>query len=541
MRIVLLLATSILAAPTIAAAQSMPGMDMSHHHHAEPPATKAAIKPAAPAKPKPKANPAPAKPVAPAAMPSMSMDAPAADAPARATAPSAATPSTDNAAMPGMAMPPADAAPPAEHDHADHQAAPEQPGQSDDMAGMAGMAGMDHAGHHVMKSAFGAYPGGRDSSGTSWQPDVSPHAGLHGMRGGWDLMLHGTVNIVYDNQSGPRGDDKAFVIGHIMGSAARDLSARDRLQFRVAVTPDPFMGPRGYPLLFATGETANGVTQLIDRQHPHDLVSELSVSLSHRFSDRVSGYLFYGGVGDPAFGPPAYIHRLSILDDPEAPISHHWLDSMHGTPGVITAGLVVGKLKAEISGYRGREPDQNRYDIEAPKFDSIATRLSWNPTRTLALQVSYASQHSPEQVTPQQNQERYSASIIYTRPIGTTGFWSTTFAWGRRIDHEPAEPSTSLDAFVLESAIHPNDRWTFFGRAERVDHDELLPAPGDFHGPAFTVGKLSAGAIRDVPIVDHLKVGLGALASRTFVPGGLSAAYGGDRWSGEVFLRFRID
>ncbi|MGK3765491.1 hypothetical protein ABI019_15625, partial [Enterococcus faecium] len=84
---------------------------------------------------------------------------------------------------------------------------------------------------------------------------------------------HGTVNLVYSDQSGPRGDDKLFVLGHIMGAAQRDLSPRDRLQIRVAVAPDPLMGPRGYPLLFATGETADGRTQLIDRQHPHDLVS----------------------------------------------------------------------------------------------------------------------------------------------------------------------------------------------------------------------------------------------------------------------------
>lgn len=410
-----------------------------------------------------------------------------------------------------------------------------------DMTGMADIAGMAHAGHHAMKSAFGAYPGNRDASGTSWQPDVSPHYGLHGRRGGWDLMLHGTVNLVYDNQSGPRGDDKVFVIGHIMGAAARDLSLRDRLQIRIAVTPDPFMGPRGYPLLFATGETADGRTQLIDRQHPHDLVSELSVAVSHRFSNKVSGYLFYGEVGDPAFGPPAYIHRLSIQDDPEAPISHHWLDSTHGTQGVITAGLVLGAVKVEASTFRGREPDQHRYDIEAPKFDSFAARLSWNPTPTLALQASYAFQRSPEQVTPDQNQRRYSASAIYTRKVGANGFWSTTFAWGRRIDIEPGTPSTSLDAFILESAVHPDDKWTVFGRGERVDNDELLPEAGAFHGTAYAVGKISIGAIRDVPVLSHLKIGLGALASRTIVPQGLNAAYGGDRWSGQAFLRFKLD
>ncbi len=38
-----------------------------------------------------------------------------------------------------------------------------------------------------------------------------------------------------------------------------------------------------------------------------------------------------------------------------------------------------------------------------------------------------------------------------------------------------------------------------------------------------------------------MKIGIGGLASRTFVPAGLSNAYGGDRWSGAAFLRFKLD
>lgn len=153
-------------------------------------------------------------------------------------------------AMPDMGRLPAEPVTQANPtDHANH----DEPGNAKTgmltTPAMAGMAGTVHsAHHHMLNSAFGAYPGNRDASGTSWQPDTSPHYGLHGEYTGWGLMLHGTVNVVYDRQSGPRGDKKAFVLGHVMGAAARDLSARDRLQFRVAVTPDPLMGPRGYPL-----------------------------------------------------------------------------------------------------------------------------------------------------------------------------------------------------------------------------------------------------------------------------------------------------
>ena len=37
---------------------------------------------------------------------------------------------------------------------------------------------------------LGSYPMTRYSSGTSWQPDESMHAAVHGMAGDWMLMRH---------------------------------------------------------------------------------------------------------------------------------------------------------------------------------------------------------------------------------------------------------------------------------------------------------------------------------------------------------------
>ena len=149
------------------------------------------------------------------------------------------------------------------------------------------------------------------------------------------------------------------------------------------------MGPGGYPLLLATGETANGVTHLVDRQHPHDLFMELAATYSYNLSSTSSLFVYGGLPGEPALGPPAFMHRTSGMDNPEAPISHHWLDSTHITFGVVTAGVVLNDWKLEASACRGREPDQYRYDIEAPKFDSYSARARWNPTKELSMQVSW--------------------------------------------------------------------------------------------------------------------------------------------------------
>jgi hypothetical protein len=295
------------------------------------------------------------------------------------------------------------------------------------------------------------------------------------------------------------------------------------------------MGPSGYPLLLATGETADGKTPLVDRQHPHDLFMELSASYSYKLTLDDSVFVYAGLPGEPAFGPPAFMHRLSVMDSPEAPISHHWLDSTHISFGVLTAGFTHDVWKIEASAYNGREPDQHRYDIETGTLDSTAVRASWNPTANWSLQTSWAHEISPEQLEPGVSQTKVSASAIYTRPVGNYGWWSTTAAWGRR-----SSQGIDLDAWVLESAVKPNAAWTIFGRAERVQNDELI-APLLDHGPAFTVGKLSLGAVHDWAIADQMKVGLGGLYAWNFVPSGLAPLYGTQEPRGMmIFVRFKL-
>src|SRR5207247_2031796 len=80
---------------------------------------------------------------------------------------------------------------------------------------------------------------------------------------------------------------------------------------------------------------------------------------------------------------PTFMHRLSAMDDPDAPLGHHWQDSTHITFGVITAGLAHRNLKLEGSVFTGREPDENRYDFAAIRLHSYSGRLSWNPRSNL--------------------------------------------------------------------------------------------------------------------------------------------------------------
>ena len=100
------------------------------------------------------------------------------------------------------------------------------------LVGPAFAADQAHEGHAgspmVMTGALGPYPMSRDASGTSWQPDSSPHAMGHVMHGEWMWMGHTLLNGVYDSQEGPRGDSQSFVSGMAMIAARRDTAVAMR-------------------------------------------------------------------------------------------------------------------------------------------------------------------------------------------------------------------------------------------------------------------------------------------------------------------------
>jgi hypothetical protein len=346
-------------------------------------------------------------------------------------------------------------------------------------------------------------------------------------------MYHALFNVAYDHQGGPRGGDKTFLNGMVMGMAQRPLGD-GTWGLRAMLSPDPFMGANGYPLLLATGETANGKTPLVDRQHPHDLFMELATTYSYDFSKNSSAFIYAGLPGEPALGPPAFMHRTSGMDIPEAPITHHWLDSTHITFGVLTAGVILDTWKFEASTFKGREPNQYRYDIEAPKLDSYSGRVTWNPVRELNLQVSWGHLNSPEQLAPDKNEDRVTASATYTLPFGTDNVWSTTAAWGRKME----KGGDTLDGFLFETEAVFQKTYTIFARAERVQENELLddvtPAP------VFTVNKISVGGIYDFYRTDHAKFGIGGLVSFYGLPGDLRSSYG-DPTSEMVFVRFKVE
>lgn len=380
------------------------------------------------------------------------------------------------------------------HDHAD-------PGTAD----MAGMAG-------IMSSTMSD-----QGSGTSRLPAAGPSMmGRHVKAGDWMLMAHGYAWATYDNQGGPRGDTETFVQSMVMVMAQRPLGGGAALTLRGMFSADPAMGDRGYPNLFATGETAGG-RPLVDRQHPHDLFMELAARIDVPVAAGVTGFVYGGPVGEPALGPAAFMHRPSARFNPEAPITHHWFDSTHIAFGVATVGLTGAGWQVEASTFTGREPDEARLDIERARFDSFSARATWMPSPRWTASISYGRLKEPERQHPGQDEGRFVAAVSYGNADVTA-----TAAYSRK----DRLPGRTLEGLFVEGNWTLAPRHNLFGRVERVENDELFGDGDRLHDRPFTVTKATLGYAYELPLAPGAALALGGSGSLYAKPNALDAAYG---------------
>ena len=384
-------------------------------------------------------------------------------------------------------------------------------------------------------------PMNRNGSGTSWHPDNTPmYAYMKTPANSrWSYMLHYALYLRYTNQNvnntGGRGRDSQFgAPSWVMGMAQRKVGKRGLFQARLMLSPDALLvGNGGYPLLFQTGESYKG-QPLIDRQHPHDLVSELSVSYAHAFSKDIDLYGYVGYPGEPAMGPPAFMHRISSFNDPNAPISHHWQDATHILFGVATVGFRYKWAKLEGSTFKGREPDENRYNFDAPKFDSYSYRLSVNPSPSLALQFSQGFLHSPEETHADENVTRTTASLLHSKGLGPQRYVTSAFVYGHN-GHE----GIGENSFLAESSLQLN-RAAVYGRFENVGKSVEELVLGDRIEPesrVLTVTNLTLGANYRLAQHRQTDLVLGAQVTASMPDKTLQAFYGNTPVSGLIYLR----
>jgi hypothetical protein len=238
-----------------------------------------------------------------------------------------------------------------------------------------------------------------------------------------------------------------------------------------------------------------------------------------------------------------FSHRISASELPQAPLGHHLQDSTHIANEVATIALHRPLWGAEISGFHGAEPNENRWNIDAGGLDSWSARLSWTPSANWSAQISAGHLHKPEALEPG-DQLRSTASVTYNRPF-TDGNWATSVIWGR--DHKTATKQ-NLNSYLIESVVRFRNKNYITGRAELVDRDELFvnqPAIAQqlaaTVGTVFRIGAFTGGYTRDVHVAPHVITGIGGNVTLYKVPDAIQPFYGEHPAAYYVFLRFRIE
>ncbi len=383
---------------------------------------------------------------------------------------------------------------------------------------------------------FPSAPMQRDGSGTSWLPDATPMHAFHRQYGKWELMFHENVFLRYTGQdifeSGQRENDKFDAPNWFMLMGKHPLGLKGQVMLRGMFSLDRITeGGDGYPLLFQSGETWEG-KRLIDKQHPHDLFGELAVAYGHSLSENSAFFLYLGYPGEPALGPPVYLHRPSSQNNPDAPLGHHWQDATHICYGVATAGLQYEKFKFDGSIFTGREPDEKRLNFDKPRFDSYSFRVTMNPSEKTALQASWGSLKSPEVLEPEVNVQKATASLIYYHPLDKQKGWATTVLWGM---NKPTSRNAQ-NSLLIESDLHLKSE-SFYARLEMINKTAEDLGLTEFHERLFLINALTLGATKSLMTKYGMVLSLGIQGAIYTFEDELESSYGNQPFSFEVFLR----
>jgi hypothetical protein len=339
---------------------------------------------------------------------------------------------------------------------------------------------------------------------------------------GWQFMQDGVVFAEFNHQGSSRGGNELVASNWWMGMANWS-NPRSRLTFTAMFSLDPATnGKNGYREIFQAGEVLDG-RPLVDRQHPHDLFMQLAAVWRVPIGAS-TGFTFAGApAGEPALGPIAFLHRASAGDNPTAPLGHHTFDSTHVSFGVLTAAIDRGRWLVEGSLFNGREPDDERWDVDFGRLDSMSGRVWFRPTAEWELQTSFGYLRDPEVLEPG-DIKRSTASLGWTRMSGTD-VRALTAGFGRNDTHHGAR-----QAFFLEGARQVGSH-AFYGRFETVQ----IEASGD-GGP---VHALTLGGARRVLTGRHVEGRIGADITVHRTPDTLRSVYGSHPVSAHLFVQLR--
>jgi hypothetical protein len=377
-------------------------------------------------------------------------------------------------------------------------------------------ASRDHAAHVV------------DADGWSWSADANVFAG-------------------FNDQHRQFADFSSWESQNWFMAAGTRRVGTGRLMIDTMLSLEPFTvgkavfsgGQRvvagGSPQLFQTGESFQGAP-LVNYQHPHDLL--MALGGTYRLErPRLTYVVGADLVGSPTLGPTAFMHRESARDNPQAPLTHHFLDSTHITSGVIRGGVEVQGFTFETSAFRGEEPDEHRVKLDRPRLNSWAGRVGWRGGSWQA-QFSGGRLHEPEWFEPY-DMTRLTASVAFDGSVGDRPL-TAMIAWGENREFTPYRGVA--DNYLLEADFRATDATSLYGRIEKVRKEVLGLGyhPKGFGHPHIysDIDAFTIGLVRDLPIRAAGRTGIGADITLYNMSPDMALYWAGSN-SIHVFLRWR--
>mgnify|MGYP001384173119 CR=1 FL=1 len=348
----------------------------------------------------------------------------------------------------------------------------------------------------------------------------------------WTFMYEGALLATFNHQGGPRGGDQFLSTNWLMGMAER-RAGPGKLTLTGMISLDPATATgAGYREIFQAGEAYRG-KPIADRQHPHDFLMQAAASWRIPVGGGTSITFTGAPVGEPALGPVAFMHRASAGDNPAAPLSHHTLDSTHIAMEVLTAGIDRGPWAVESSIFRGREPDDKRWDlVDRGPLDSWSARVWFQPSSRLQIQASHGFLKSPEEFEPG-DVRRTTASLSWWRNHAG-GYTALTAAYGRNDKADGA-----FNAFLVEATSRRGDL-SIYSRLENLQVEAaLLAGLSEADHSAVRLTAFTAGAVREISHWKQFDIGLGADLTAYRVPEALQPSHGSRPLSFHAFLRIR--
>lgn len=354
------------------------------------------------------------------------------------------------------------------------------------------------------------------------------------------VMMHGNVFGVATSEQGPRGRREFAAPNMAMIDAGTTVGGAHYLKAELMATAERWTFPeRGIPELLQVGETNSKGEPFVDAQHPHSSpVMGLTISDTFRLSGgRNHLRLFAAPRGASTDGPVAFMHRATGMVNPDAPLGHHiGQDAGHISSSVVGLALHIGGSTFEASAFHGREPEPTKVDLPLGSLNSYAGRVTQELTPWLTAMASGAFIRAPEDHDSQDDfVTRYSASFYVTKSLGDGWTFYDSLIYGaiRNYDH------IGLLRSYGEEFLLRGQNANIWGRAELLQRtaEQLAITNAESLGVPRWVTAATIGYTHIVTRHEGTEWGIGTSVTKDFLPSAFRSAYGGEPWTGKIFIQ----